>query len=84
MDYVSLMGYAAAVLTTVSFIPQALKTIKTKDTKSISLFMYSLFTLGTLFWFCFGLFSHNTQVALANGVTLVFACIILVYKFKYK
>ncbi|HWB25499.1 MAG TPA: SemiSWEET transporter [Chitinophagaceae bacterium] len=78
------IGLLAAFCTTVSFLPQAIKTIKTKDTSGISLAMYSLFAFGTLMWFVFGLLSQDVPVSLANGVTLVFACIILAYKIRYK
>ena len=84
IDTITIIGLAAAFCTTFSFLPQALKTIKTKDTSGISLSMYSLFAFGTLLWFAFGLLSANLPVSIANGVTLVFACIILVYKMKYK
>ena len=84
MDSITILGFAAAILTTASFLPQAIKTIRTKDTSGISLFMYSLFALGTLLWFLFGLFSHNMPVMIANVVTLLFASIILVYKIKYR
>ncbi len=83
MDAVTGLGFVAAILTTSSFLPQAFKTIKTKDTSGISLFMYSLFSLGTLCWFLFGLFSHNMPVLIANAITLVFAAIVLGYKIKY-
>ena len=84
MDLITITGLAAAFCTTISFLPQAVKTIQTKDTSSISLSMYALFTFGTLLWFLFGLGSQNLPVYLANGVTLVFALIILGYKLKYK
>ncbi|MFM6924103.1 MAG: SemiSWEET transporter [Ferruginibacter sp.] len=84
MNLITALGFVAAFLTTVSFLPQALKTIRTKNTAGISLFMYSLFASGTLAWFLFGLFSNNMPVMIANAVTLVFAVIILVYKIKYK
>ena len=84
MDIITITGFAAAILTTASFLPQAVKTIQTKDTSGISFFMYSLFALGTLLWFLFGLFSSNMPVMIANAVTLVFASIILVYKIKYR
>ncbi|CAN5284933.1 hypothetical protein BH11BAC5_BH11BAC5_41360 [soil metagenome] len=84
MDIITITGFAAAILTTGSFLPQAIKTIQTKDTSGISLFMYSLFALGTLLWLLFGLFSNNMPVLVANAVTLVFASIILVYKIKYR
>ena len=84
MNTITILGFSAAVLTTASFLPQAIKTIRTKDTSGISLFMYSLFATGTLLWFLFGLFSSNMPVMIANAVTLLFAAIILVYKIKYK
>jgi MtN3 and saliva related transmembrane protein len=84
MDIITITGFIAAALTTGSFLPQAIKTIQTKDTSGISLFMYSLFALGTLLWLLFGLFSGNMPILVANTVTLIFACIILVYKIKYK
>ncbi len=77
-------GLFAACCTTVSFLPQAVKTIRTRDTSGISLSMYSLFTLGTLFWLVFGVLSSNLPVTFANAVTLVFAGIILFYKIKYR
>jgi MtN3 and saliva related transmembrane protein len=80
----TLTGLAAAFCTTISFLPQALKTIRTRDTASISLSMYALFTLGTLLWFIYGLWTANLPVYIANGITLVLAVIILAYKLKYK
>ncbi len=84
MNMITIIGFIAAFLTTVSFLPQALKTIRTKDTSGISLFMYSLFALGTVAWLLFGLLSNNMPVVVANAVTMVFAVIILGYKIKYR
>lgn len=80
----TLTGLAAAFCTTFSFLPQALKTIRTRDTASISLSMYALFTLGTLLWFIYGIWTSNIPVYAANGITLVLAMIILAYKLRYK
>ena len=84
INYVTLIGFVAATLTTASFLPQAFKTIRTKNTSGISLFMYTLFATGTLFWLLFGIFSNNIPVILANAITLVFAVIILIFKVKYR
>lgn len=84
MNTTSIIGYLAAFGTTVSFLPQAIKTIQTKDTSGISLNMYALFTAGTLLWLIYGVMSHSLPVAIANSITLVFASIILIYKIKYK
>jgi MtN3 and saliva related transmembrane protein len=82
MNWNSVIGLFAAILTSTSFLPQALKTIRTKDTSSISLSMYILFTLGTLLWFIYGLATNNFPVWLANGFTLILASIILYFKIK--
>ena len=79
-----MLGLLAACCTTLSFLPQAVKTIQTKDTSGISLSMYSLFTFGTLLWFLYGVFSINIPIIIANGVTLLFSIIILTYKIRYK
>jgi MtN3 and saliva related transmembrane protein len=84
MKITDIIGYLAAFGTTVSFLPQAIKTIQTKDTSGISLSMYSLFTVGTLFWLMYGILSGSLQVAIANAITLLFACVILAYKIRYK
>ena len=84
MNWISATGLIAAVLTSTSFLPQALKTIRTKDTTSISLSMYILFTFGTLMWFIYGLATNNFPVWLANGFTLVLASIILYFKVQNK
>ena len=84
MDTTQIIGYLAAFGTTISFLPQAIKTIQTKDTSGISLLMYSFFTLGTLLWLIYGIMSDSLPVAVANAITLVFASIILVYKIRYK
>jgi MtN3 and saliva related transmembrane protein len=76
------IGWLAAVLTTFSFVPQAIKVIRTKETSSISLWMYSIFTLGISFWLVYGLIIGSVQMTLANLITLVLAIIILRAKIK--
>jgi MtN3 and saliva related transmembrane protein len=84
MNTITILGFIAAILTTSSFLPQAVKTIRSKNTSGISLFMYSLFSSGTLMWLLFGLFSNNLPIIIANAITLVFAVIVLGYKIKYR
>ena len=84
MNYIDLIGFVAAFGTTISFLPQAIKTIQTKDTASISLYMYALFTTGTILWLTYGILSHSGPVIACNAVTLIFAVIILAYKIRYK
>ena len=78
------IGYVAAALTTLSFFPQAIKTLRTDDTRSISLSMYSLFTSGVAIWAAFGLLSGNGPVILANGFTLIPASFVLQKKIRHR
>ena len=79
-----MIGFIAAVLTTLSFVPQAWQIIKTKDTSGISLGMYAMFVVGVFLFFFHGWNIQDYAVISANGITLVLASIILVYKIKYK
>lgn len=83
MNTTTVIGYLAAFGTTISFLPQAIKTIQTKNTSGISLPMYALFTVGTLFWLIYGISIGSYQVGIANAITLIFASIILAYKVRY-
>lgn len=84
MDYIQLIGMSAAILTTVSFLPQAIKAIKTKDTKGISLSMYCIFFMGVTLWLIYGVLINDLPIILANGVTFILAGSILILKLKYK
>lgn len=84
MNFTAIIGNIAAFGTTASFLPQAVKTIQTKDTTGISLPMYALFTMGTICWLAYGIMSGSVQVAVANAITTIFASVILYYKIKYK
>ncbi|WP_066067368.1 SemiSWEET transporter [Neobacillus soli] len=79
---VSFFGYFAAILTTLSFLPQAIKTIKEKNTEGISLMMYSLFTAGVLMWLIYGLFIKDIPIIVANLITFILAVTILVFKVR--
>ena len=77
-------GYVAATLTTLAFVPQALKTIRTKDTRSISLGMYVVFTIGIGFWLAYGFVLDSIPMILSNIVTFGLSATILAMKLKYK
>ena len=74
------VGYLAATLTTASFLPQAIMTVKTRDTRSLSLGMYSMFTLGVLMWLIYGIYLSNLAIIAANAVTFLLATLILSFK----
>lgn len=77
------LGYTAATLTTLSFVPQAVKTIRSKDTRGISLGMYVAFTIGIGFWLAYGIALESWPMIVANLVTLLLATTILGLKLRY-
>lgn len=84
MTLTDLTGTLAAVLTTISFLPQALHTFRTKDVRGISLGMYSVFTTGVALWLVYGLLLQAWPIVIANVVTLALASTILIMKLRYK
>jgi MtN3 and saliva related transmembrane protein len=74
---VTLLGYLAATLTTLSFFPQAIKTIRTGDTTAISLRMYLMLSVGIACWGLYGFIIHDGPVMVANAITLFPALVVL-------
>lgn len=81
MEYI---GFLAATLTTISFIPQVLKIMKTKDTSGLSLGMYICFVIGVILWTIYGYINNDVPVFVANFITLMLAVIILYNIIKNK
>ena len=77
---IELIGYIGATLTTVSFLPQAIQTIKTRDTSGISFWMYLMFVTGVVFWLVYGILLENKTIIIANIVTLILASSVLAIK----
>ncbi len=80
--HVEIIGYIGAFMTTAAFFPQTLQVIRTRDTRSISLAMYVLFTMGICFWLVYGVMIDSIPVTIANAITLVLSSIILWMKIK--
>jgi MtN3 and saliva related transmembrane protein len=77
------IGYAAATMTTISFLPQLVRVIRLHSAREISLGMFLIFSVGTLAWLIYGVLSHSAPVAVANAVTLVLSLSILVLKLRF-
>lgn len=73
-------GMVAALLTTAAYIPQAYKTIKTKSTKDLSIITFSMLLAGTILWFIYGLYIHDTPLMFTNGITATLSGIIFCIK----
>lgn len=80
MQAAETIGLIAASLTTLSFLPQAILVLRTRNTDGISLAMYAMFTLGVALWFAYGVLTLAWPVILANAVTFVLAACILAIK----
>jgi MtN3 and saliva related transmembrane protein len=74
------LGYLAAALTTLSFVPQAWLTLRTRDVHGISAGMYSVFTVGVAMWLAYGWRLGEWPIIIANAVTLVLSATILATK----
>jgi len=77
------IGYAAATLTTVSFVPQLLRVVRLRSARDISLGMFLIFSVGVALWLVYGLVEHSMPVTLANAVTLALSLTILALKLRY-
>ena len=82
MSFIDTLGYAAAALTTTSFMPQAWLTFRTRDVSGISLAMYSAFTFGIALWLAYGVLLQAWPIVIANAVTLALAAGILTMKLR--
>ena len=82
MATVEFIGYFAAFCTTLAFLPQAYKSIRHRDTKSLSLGMYVLFTIGIAFWLTYGVLRGDYAIIAANAVTIVISLAILITKIR--
>ena len=80
MTFVDGLGYAAAALTTTSFVPQAWLTFRSRDVSGISLAMYSAFTFGIALWLAYGVLLRAWPIVIANLVTFVLAAGMLAMK----
>ncbi|HNZ86994.1 MAG TPA: SemiSWEET transporter [Methanofastidiosum sp.] len=84
MDYIIIVGMIAAFLSTVSSLPQVIKTIKLKETKDISFWMWAFLAVGIFLWLVYGLLKTDLPIILANGISLFLVSIVLGLKIKYK
>lgn len=78
------IGFLAAILTTTAFLPQVIKTWRSKETKDISLSMLLILFAGIVLWLVYGISIGDKPLIAANGVTIILVSILLFFKFKYK
>ncbi len=81
---IEIVGLLAGALTTASLVPQVYKIWKTKSAENLSLTMFSLFFIGVMLWFTYGIVTHSIAMIVANAITAILAIIIIYFKIKYK
>ena len=84
MDVITITGYIAGTLTTISFIPQVARAWKLKETRDISLAMLVLFALGIFLWTLYGFWVSSLPIIAANVITFVLILFLLAMKLKFK
>lgn len=83
LHLLTLAGYLAAVLTTVSFVPQLIRVWRLRSARDISLTMFLVFSLGVFLWLIYGISLHSIPMILANGLTFALSLTILILKLRF-
>ena len=83
MTLLDLLGLSAGSLTTISFVPQVIKTWRSKSADDISTGMFVIFSIGLVMWLIYGLYLQSLPIIVANLVTLVLTVVILILKYRY-
>ena len=80
---IELYGYFAAILTTLAFLPQLIKTLRTKKAEDVSLITLIMFLTGVLSWIIYGYKISSTPILLANLITFILNLLILIFKITF-
>ncbi len=78
------LGYAAGIITTLAFLPQAARIFRTRQTRDISLLWAFAMNLGIMLWLFYGIVKNDLPIIAANSITLILLIIILYCKVRYK
>ena len=81
---IELFGYFAAILTTLAFLPQLIKTLKTKKAGDVSLTTLIMFLTGVMSWIIYGYKISSTPILLANIITFILNLLILIFKISFE
>ena len=80
---IEFFGYFAAILTTLAFLPQLIKTLKTQKAEDVSLITLIMFLTGVLSWIIYGYKISSTPILIANIITFILNLLILIFKISF-
>lgn len=83
MTSADMLGYAAGALTTVTFLPQVIKTWHDKSAKDVSLYMFIIAFVNEIMWLVYGVMIENWVIILTNAIMLVMSGIMIMLKVRY-
>jgi MtN3 and saliva related transmembrane protein len=84
MEIAQWIGLIAGALTTIAFIPQVVKTYRSRSAKDLSLTMFLVFSIGILLWLVYGILINEWPVIIANAITLLLSLVLLSFKLTFK
>jgi MtN3 and saliva related transmembrane protein len=84
MSFIVVIGLLAGAFTTTAFVPQVVKTLRTRSTKDISLGMFAVTAVGLVLWLTYGVLAGAAPVIVANAISLPLACVIIACKLRYR
>jgi MtN3 and saliva related transmembrane protein len=84
MEPVEILGLAAGCITSITFLPQVIKTWKTKSAEGVSLMMFTLATISVIMWLIYGILVDKLSIIFTNSMVLLLSLIMLYFKFRFR
>lgn len=84
MALAEIVGFVAATLTTLAYLPQVIKTWKSKSAADLSLGLFSILTTGVFLWLVYGIMIGNGPIIASNIITLLLTGSMLYFKLRFK
>lgn len=84
MTSIQLLGMAAGSISAITFVPQVIKTWKTKSAEDISLLMFTFATISVIMWLAYGIILRDIPIIYTNSLVLVCSLVMLYFKFRFR
>jgi MtN3 and saliva related transmembrane protein len=84
MSGVDILGYSAGAITSMTFLPQVIKTWKERSARDISLMMFLIAAVNEIMWIIYGILKNDWVIILTNAVVLVLSITMIFLKLRFK